>query len=119
VEVHQICTQVLQHDTTTMDHLTATGTITIPLMVGHTLMNDTEAMILNPCTLKAMEMEACRTVPHQETTEEECTLNIHPSEVAEVEGDTQDHQVVHHQGTDRDLTSMKEAQAQEVLTQLQ
>lgn len=119
MEVHQICTQVLQHDTTTTGHPTATGMITTPLMVDHTLMNDTEAMILNPCTLKAMGMEARRTVPHQEMTEEERTLSIHPSEVAEMEGDTKDHQVAHQQGMDRDLTLMREAQAQEALTHLQ
>lgn len=100
MEVHQICTQVLQHDTTTMGHLTATSMVTIPLMVDHTLTNDTEAMIPNPCTLKAMGMEACRTVLHQEMTEEELILNTHPSEVAEMEGDAQDHQVAQHQGMD-------------------
>lgn len=117
MEVHQICTQVLQHDITTMDHLTST--IIIPLMVDHTLTNDTEAMIQNPCTLKAMGMEACLTVLHREMTEEELILNIHPSEVAETEGDAQDHQVAHHQGMDQDLALTKEALAQEAQTNLQ
>lgn len=117
MEVHQICTQVLQHDITSMDHLTST--VIIPLMVDHTLTNDTEAMILNPCTLKAMGTEACLTVLHREMTEEGLILNIHPLEVAEMEGDAQDHQVAHHQGMDQDLALMKEALAQEALTNLQ
>jgi hypothetical protein len=119
VEVHQICTQVLQHDTTTMGHLMATNMTIIPLMVDHTLTNDTEAMILNPCTLKATGMEACLTVLHQEMIEEGPILIIHPLEVAEMEEDAQDHQVAHHQGMDQDLASMKEALAQEAQTNLQ
>ena len=76
-------------------------------------------MILNPCILKAMGMEACLTVLHQEMTEEGPILIIHPLEVAEMEEDAQDHQVAHHQGMDQDLASMKEALAQEAQTNLQ
>lgn len=114
-EVHQICTKV-HHDTTIMDHPMDTNTNTT--ILDHTLRKDTEAMIPNLlCTLKAMEAD--HMVVHQETTEENLTMNnILPLEVEEMEEDIQNNQVAHHQDMDRDLTLMKEVLAQEALTHL-